>query len=393
MGNDHSEVEESLVVRRSSVVARVVVGCCLLIGLVAGARWFAAREPADPDVTEEAADEPLVQETSVASSTTTPRSPQSAAAQEVEPAIASVEVAAGAVIDELALGAPEGTRVAYGTIDGGLRVVDLGDGSSIDMTTVFPLAMTANFLVGRGLNPSSSSFDDTTLVIIDLRTHAVATLATPTIVETIVPATEPDRVWLWFSDEDGRPAYQLVDLRDGGTMLETLDVPMWSWMIPAGAGNPPLLNVLTNGVYVIEGIEKRFLGTGTVHAASSGGAVWTTCDDSLVCATELVKADSSIPLGIDGGAVFEQAIARVSPDGRFVAVLEQESDGVVVVDSASGVSSHYEVGHVWTAEGLVFLDHRLLVWSESALKVIDAKTGEITHLEITPNFEYVVSSQ
>ncbi len=384
-GRDLFEVEESVVATRSSVGARVAVAFCLVVGLVAGIRWVANDDNQNPK--EEAQSETPSPSTSAPTTVPWPTVPQTKAAA------TPIGITIAADARELALGAPVGTRVAYGIIDGGLRVVDLSDGASFDIATIFPLGMTTNYLVGTQFSPRSSYSKNTTLVIIDLHTFAVAMLETSKFVDSVVATGGPNRVWLLNSENDGPFTHQLLDLRDGGILLDTLDVPMWSQMIPAGEGNAPLINVFSNGVYEIEGTLPGFLGPGTVIAASAGGAIWSTCDNTLVCTTQLVTPNSSTPVPIDSDVLFNDPIVSVSPDGKFVAVVARDSDGVAVINTESGVSRQYEVGHVWSAEGLLFLDHRLLVWSEATLKLIDAEAGEVTYLGINPNHEYLVSSQ
>lgn len=124
-------------------------------------------------------------------------------------------------------------------------------------------------------------------------------------------------------------------------------------MISAGDNDLPFLNVMTNGVYEVDGTELAYIGPGTVTAASAGGAIWTTCDDSFACSTRLNTGDESIRLEIDTGELFNEPWARVSPDGRFVAAVNTVLEGVTVIEAATGNSSQYKVGHVWSAEGLV----------------------------------------
>ncbi len=389
MSGDLGDLEESVVARPSSVAARLIVAACLVVGFFAAGQWLLGRGDDALSTDEDAAPSTtILTTTSVAAATSQPEE-TSGTVDKPTP----LEVSIGVDVAELALGAPEQTRVAYGTIDGGLRIVDLSNGASADVGTVFPLGMTTNYLVGSLSNIRQFTTGSTSLVIINLDSFAVATFYVPNEVSGAVSTGNPDRMWLHSVGSDGQSRYQLLDLRDGGLLLETLDAPVWSWMIPTGGGHPPFLNVLTNGVYEVIGTELVYLGPGTVVAASAGGALWTTCDESFVCSTLLITDDGSIPLEIGVGEPFSEPNARVSPDGRFVAAIDTALEGVTVIETATGTSSRYEIGHVWTVEGLVFIDHRLLVWSEAALKVIDAETGEITHLGITPNYEFLVSSR
>ncbi len=355
--------DETVATSSRSRLAAVVAGLVLLVLLV-GAGRLLVRELSGAAGDEEA----------TASPTTTPiaREPQIPIVNQ-----GSVEVRDGPTIEGLALGAPPGTRIAFGSFQGPVAIVDLSDGSTVVVDDLRPVVMTDNYLVAQPWDDGDGSADYS-LVVVNLRAKNAAKVWWNASVQNASSAGDGDRVWIGLTTDDGT-SYLGFNLATNNGQIFEVKVPGHARLAPNSNGKP-YVNAEAAGVYAIADGTLEFVRRGLVLASSAAGEVWWRCDEALACTATLTVGGSQLTLPVDRLVPLDGVFA-LSDDARYFAYSRPDWAGVTVFDRTTGSSTDFENGRVWDSSGLAFVGDRLIVGGELGLEILDLQTGQTKGVE------------
>lgn len=360
--------DETVATSQRSRTAVVIAGLVLLAILVGVGRLL-VHEPS-----ETAGDEAATPSTTTLSN----REPQIPVANQ-----GSVEVRDGPTIEGLALGATPGTRIAFASFQGPVTIVDLSDGSTLEVDDLRPVVMTNNYLVAQAWDNGDSSADYS-LVVVNLRAKVAARVWWNAVVQDASSAGDGDRVWLGLTTNDGT-SYLGFDLATSNGQIFEAKVPGYAWLAPNSKGKP-YINAAAAGVYAIADGSLEFVRRGLVLASSAAGEVGWQCDEALACTATLTVGSSEVNLPTDRLDPLDGAFA-LSDDARYFAYSEPGLAGVTVFDRTTGSSTEFENGRVWSSSGLAFVDDRLIVGGELGLEILDLQTGQTSRVNgLTTDF-------
>lgn len=338
--------------------AAVIVAGLVLLALFVGVGRFVVHELSEPTGDEAA---------TPSTSAPVDREPQIPIANQ-----GSVGVRDGPTIEGLALGAPPGTRIAFASFQGPITIVDLADGTSLQVDNLQPVVMTKNYLVAQPWDMGDGSADYS-LVIVNLRAKNAARVWWNASAHDASSAGDGDRVWIGLTTDDGTN-YLGFDLATNNGQIFEVEVPGFTWLVPNSHGKP-YINAAATGVYAISDGSLEFVRRGLVLASSAAGEVGWQCDEELACTVTLTVRGSEVALPADQLDPLNGAFA-LSDDARYFAYSRPNMVGVTVFDRTTGSSTEFKSGRVFRSSGLAFVGDRLIVGGELGLEILDLQTGQ-----------------
>ncbi len=358
-----SGIDDETVATSQRSRAAVIVAGLVLLALLVGVGRLVVHEISGPTGDEAATP-----------STTAPsnREPQIPIANQ-----GSVEVRDGPTIEGLALGAPPGTRIAFSSFPGPITIVDLADGTSLQVDELRPIVMTNNYLVAQPWDTGDGSADYS-LVVVNLRAKNAARVWWNASAHDASSAGDGDRVWLGLTTNDGT-SYLGFDLATNNGQIFEVKVQGYSWLAPNSNGKP-FINATAAGVYAISNGSLEFVRRGLVLATSAAGEVGWQCDEALACTATLTAGGSEVTLPTDRLNPVDGVFA-LSDDARYFAYSRPDWAGITVFDSKTGSSTDFESGRIWNSSGLAFVGDRLIVGGELGLEILDLQTGQTNGVE------------